>query len=199
MANIKSAEKRAKVNESKKMQNKMVSSQMKTAIKKFNAAVAANDVELATALMPIASSRIDNAASKGVIHKNAANRKKSQIAATLYQLKSGIILVKVDAKTLKQTEQKAAAVRKAEEKAASIAAYKESRAAKDEAKLIKKNPKLAKKISKQKAAKGVETVAAPEIKEEKPAKKAPAKKEAVTEEKPVKKTAAKKVKEEEKE
>ena len=122
MPNIKSAEKRVKVSSAKKLQNKMVASQMHTAIKKFNAAIAANDVALAEKLMAEAASKIDNAASKKVIHKNNANRKKSQIAKALYQLKSGVIVVKADAKTLKQAEQKAAAQRKAEEKAAAIAA-----------------------------------------------------------------------------
>ena len=54
---------------------------------------------------------IDNAAVKGVIHKNAANHKKAQIGKALHQLKQGIIVVKADAKTLKQAEQRAAAAR----------------------------------------------------------------------------------------
>ena len=110
MPNIKSAEKRVSVSSAKKLQNKMVASQMHTAIKKFNAAIAENNVELAEKLMSEAASKIDNAASKKVIHKNNANRKKSQIARALHQLKSGVIVVKADAKTLKQAEQKAAGI-----------------------------------------------------------------------------------------
>ena len=121
---------------------------MHTAIKKFNAAIAANDVALAEKLMAEAASKIDNAASKKVIHKNNANRKKSQIAKALYQLKSGVIVVKADAKTLKQAEQKAAAQRKAEEKAAAIAAWKEDKAKRESDKLAKKDPKAAKKAEK---------------------------------------------------
>ena len=45
MANIKSAKKRIKVTEKKTLQNKMVKSALKTAIKKFESAVAANNVE----------------------------------------------------------------------------------------------------------------------------------------------------------
>ena len=86
MPNIKSAKKRVAVTETKKLQNQMVRSQMNTAIKKFNAAISENNVELAKELLPIASSKIDNAATKKVIHKNAANRKKAQIAKTLSQL-----------------------------------------------------------------------------------------------------------------
>ena len=96
MPNIKSAEKRVSVSSAKKLQNKMVASQMHTAIKKFNAAIAANDVELAEKLMSEAASKIDNAASKKVIHKNSANHKKAQIAKALHQLKSGVIVVKAD-------------------------------------------------------------------------------------------------------
>ena len=118
MPNIKSAEKRVSVSSAKKLQNQMVKSQMNTAIKKFNAAIAANDAELAEKLLAEAASKIDNAASKKVIHKNSANHKKAQIGKALFQLKSGVIVVKADAKSLKQAEQKAAAARKAEEKAA---------------------------------------------------------------------------------
>ena len=121
---------------------------MNTAIKKFNAAIAANDVELAEKLLSEAASKIDNAASKKVIHKNSANHKKAQIGKALFQLKSGIIVVKADAKSLKQAEQKAAAARKAEEKAAAIAAWKEEKAAKEAAKEAAKDPKAAKKAAK---------------------------------------------------
>ena len=144
MPNIKSAEKRVSVSSAKKLQNQMVKSQMNTAIKKFNAAIAANDVELAEKLLSEAASKIDNAASKKVIHKNSANHKKAQIGKALHQLKSGIIVVKADAKSLKQAEQKAAAARKAEEKAAAIAAWKEEKAAKEAAKEAAKNPKAKK-------------------------------------------------------
>ncbi|MBR2303436.1 MAG: 30S ribosomal protein S20 [Clostridia bacterium] len=148
MPNIKSAEKRVSVSSAKKLQNQMVKSQMNTAIKKFNAAIAANDVELAEKLLSEAASKIDNAASKKVIHKNSANHKKAQIGKALFQLKSGIIVVKADAKSLKQAEQKAAAARKAEEKAAAIAAWKEEKAAKEAAKEAAKDPKAAKKAAK---------------------------------------------------
>lgn len=150
----------------------MVASQMHTAIKKFNAAIAANDVELAEKLMSEAASKIDNAASKKVIHKNSANHKKAQIAKALHQLKSGIIVVKADAKTLKQAEQKAAAQRKAEEKAAAIAAWKEDKAKREAEKLAKKDPKAAKKAAKKAPAKAKEEVEAPAEAPKKRTKKA---------------------------
>ena len=100
MPNIKSAEKRVSVSATKKLQNQKIRSQMQTAIKKFNAAISEGNVELAKQLLPVTSSKIDNAAVKNVIHKNAANRKKAQIARTLSQLEKGVIVVKVDPKTL---------------------------------------------------------------------------------------------------
>lgn len=118
MANIKSAEKRVLTIRKKKMENQMVRSRMNTAVKKFNAAISNNDLETAQKLLPLTASEIDTAAKKNIIHKNAANHKKAQIAKALYQLQHGIIVIKVDAKTMKQTEQKEAAKRKAQEEQA---------------------------------------------------------------------------------
>ncbi|HIR65692.1 MAG TPA: 30S ribosomal protein S20 [Candidatus Fimimonas gallinarum] len=156
MPNIKSAEKRVSVSATKKLQNQKIRSQMQTAIKKFNAAISEGNVELAKQLLPVTSSKIDNAAVKNVIHKNAANRKKAQIARTLSQLEKGVIVVKVDAKTLKQAEQKAAAARKAEEAQAIKAQRNEAKKAKEAAKA----PATTKKSSKKATAKE-ETAAAP--------------------------------------
>jgi small subunit ribosomal protein S20 len=134
MANIKSAEKRVSVSATKKLQNQMVRSQMHTAVKKFNAAISEGDVETAKALLPVACSQVDKAAKKGVIHKNAANHKKGQLAKAVSQLERGIVVVKVDAKTLKQAEQKAAAQRKAEEAAAIKAQRNQAKKAKEASK-----------------------------------------------------------------
>ena len=161
MPNIKSAEKRVSVSATKKLQNQMVRSQMHTAVKKFNAAISNGDVELARQLLPIASSKIDSAAVKNVIHKNAANRKKAQIAKALSQLERGVVVVKVDAKTLKQAEQKAAAQRKAEEAAAIKAQRNEAKKAKEAAKA----PAATKKAPAKKSA------AAPKATEEAPKKR----------------------------
>ena len=82
MPNIKSAIKRVKVNEKKNLRNRMVKSGMKTSVKKFEAVVA-SDPKNATSLLGATSSAIDMAASQGVIHKNAANRKKARLARRL--------------------------------------------------------------------------------------------------------------------
>lgn len=88
MPNIKSAKKRVLVTEKKNTQNRMIKSAVKTAIKKYNAALAAGDVEAAEKLLPETVSVIDSAASKGIIHKNNAANKKSALAKNLNALKS---------------------------------------------------------------------------------------------------------------
>lgn len=79
MPNIKSAEKRVKVIEKKNLRNRMIKSRVKTAIRKYETAVQAKS-EDAVVLLAQASSEVDKAASKGVFHKNTANRKKAQLA-----------------------------------------------------------------------------------------------------------------------
>ena len=75
MANIKSAAKRAKIAKVNNTRNR----QAITAIKNFEAAVEAHDVEQAKATLAIAVKTIDKAASKGLLHKNNAANKKSRI------------------------------------------------------------------------------------------------------------------------
>ncbi len=86
MANIKSAKKRIKVIQAKTLQNKMFKTQLKTEIKKYEAALAAGDVELAQATYKAATKKIDQAAARGIIHKNAAAHKKSQFTKKLNAL-----------------------------------------------------------------------------------------------------------------
>ncbi len=121
---------------------------MQTAVRKFNAAISEGNVQLAGDLLPAACSQIDKAAKKNVIHKNAANRKKSQLAKTYSQLERGVIVVKVDAKTMKQAEQKAAAAKKAEEAAAIKAQRNEAKKAKEAAKAPVADKKASKKEEK---------------------------------------------------
>ncbi|MEU3183240.1 30S ribosomal protein S20 [Streptomyces sp. NPDC006923] len=86
MANIKSQIKRNKTNEKARLRNKAVKSALKTAIRKAREAAAAGDVEKATLAAREASRKLDKAASKGVIHKNAAANKKSALAAQVATL-----------------------------------------------------------------------------------------------------------------
>ncbi len=75
----KSAEKRERQNATRRMHNRMVKSAVRTAIKKFDAAVAANDKEAAQAAMALSFKLLDSAAGKGVLHRNTASRKKSRM------------------------------------------------------------------------------------------------------------------------
>lgn len=83
MPNIKSAKKRVKVIETKTLQNKIFRSQLKTDMKKYEAALAAGDAELAQVTYKEAVKKIDQASARGLIHKNAAARKKSQFTKKL--------------------------------------------------------------------------------------------------------------------
>ena len=80
MANIKSAKKRIAVNAKKQLRNKTIKSSTKTAVKKVFAAVEAGDKAQLTETHRLAVKAIDQAASKGIYHKNTASRKKSQLA-----------------------------------------------------------------------------------------------------------------------
>ena len=82
MPNIKSAKKRVKVIATKTMQNKAINSQLKTEIKKANAAIAAGAADK-EAVVRVAIKKIDQAASKGILHKNTAARRKSAHAKNL--------------------------------------------------------------------------------------------------------------------
>jgi len=79
MPNIKSAIKRVKVNEKANLANSQAKSAMRTTVKKAENAVAAK-AENAQELLQAAYKSLDKAASKGLIHKNAAARKKSRLS-----------------------------------------------------------------------------------------------------------------------
>ena len=78
MPNIKSAKKRVKVIATKTLQNKAINSELKTEIKKANAAIE-SDAENKVAAVRVAIKKIDQAAAKGILHKNTASRKKAAL------------------------------------------------------------------------------------------------------------------------
>lgn len=80
MANTKSAKKRALVAIKRTARNKMVKSSLRTAVRKYREAQGS---ENATALLSQAFAALDKAATKGVIHKNTAARKKARLAKKL--------------------------------------------------------------------------------------------------------------------
>lgn len=83
MPNIKSAKKRVLVTKTKTLQNKSFRSAMKTSVKKYQAALAEGNKELASKTYLDAVSMIDRAVNKGVLHKNNAARKKSKFTQML--------------------------------------------------------------------------------------------------------------------
>lgn len=83
MPNIKSAKKRVKVTETKSAQNLSFKTSLKTAVKKFEAAVTAGDKAAAADAYKLAVSKIDKAVAKNAMHINKAARKKSQFTVKL--------------------------------------------------------------------------------------------------------------------
>ena len=81
MANIKSQQKRNRQNEVRRQRNKSIMSDLKTSIKKVEAAAAAGDPT--DDLYRSAQQKIDTAASKGVLHPKTAARKKSRLSASI--------------------------------------------------------------------------------------------------------------------
>ncbi len=81
MPQIKSAIKRVKVTKVKTDNNRSAKTAMRTVVKKFENGVAEGKADVA--MLNVTASAIDKAASKGVIHKNAANRKKARLAKRL--------------------------------------------------------------------------------------------------------------------
>ena len=83
MPNIKSAIKRVSVIEKKTLTNNMIKTGYKSAVKKFEEAIAAGNLEEAKVLFSEATKKIDQACTKGVIVKNTASRKKSSLSKKL--------------------------------------------------------------------------------------------------------------------
>ena len=87
MPNIKSAIKRVSVIEKKTLRNNMIKSGYRTAVRKFGEAVSEGDKAKAETLFSEATKKIDQACTKGVIVKNTAARKKSNLAKKLNAMK----------------------------------------------------------------------------------------------------------------
>ncbi len=80
MAHSNQARKRIRQNEKARMRNKARLSEMKSMIKRFEAAVASGDKATVAELLPIVSKKIDKAGKTSVMHKNTAARRKSRMA-----------------------------------------------------------------------------------------------------------------------
>ena len=82
MPNIKSAKKRVLVSKMQNEKNRAAKSALKTQLKKFDAALEVGAAEANEAFKATVSA-IDKAAAQGILHKNTAARKKSQVAGKL--------------------------------------------------------------------------------------------------------------------
>ena len=83
MPNIRSAAKRMRQNEKRRIRNRVYRGRARTFIKKAQAAMAAGDLEEARDQSVLAIKALDKAAQKGVIHKNNAARRKSRLLKSL--------------------------------------------------------------------------------------------------------------------
>jgi small subunit ribosomal protein S20 len=83
MPNTKSAKKRLRQSLERRTRNRAVKSTLKTQIKKVLATVGAGDATASETEYRTATKRLDQAAAKGVIHRNKASRLKSRLAARL--------------------------------------------------------------------------------------------------------------------
>lgn len=83
MPNIKSAKKRVQIGAVRNIRNKSDKSELKTVLKKFDAAVSGGTRAEAESAYKVAVKTVDQAAAKGLIHKNNAARKKSSLDTKL--------------------------------------------------------------------------------------------------------------------
>jgi small subunit ribosomal protein S20 len=86
MPNIKSAKKRVLIAESRRQANMAARSKMKTQLKKFDEALKTGDKETVSKQLTASVKILDKTASKGIIHKNAAARRKSNLYKSYNQL-----------------------------------------------------------------------------------------------------------------
>jgi small subunit ribosomal protein S20 len=88
MANIKSAIKRIKQNEKRRVRNAAARSTVRTALKGARTAIDGGQVDQARETLHRTIQLLDKAVTKGVLHKNAAARKKSRLTRQLNALAS---------------------------------------------------------------------------------------------------------------
>lgn len=85
MPNHKSAEKRVRQSERRRLINRSNRAKLRTSVKKLRTSLSGSDKTQATALLPETISELDKAVQKGVLHRNAAARHKSRLTARVNQ------------------------------------------------------------------------------------------------------------------
>jgi small subunit ribosomal protein S20 len=86
VANIKSQIKRNKTNQKANNRNRAVKSELKTTVRQAREAISSGDKDKAQAALKVATTKLDKAVSKGVLHKNQAANRKSAIAKQVASL-----------------------------------------------------------------------------------------------------------------
>jgi small subunit ribosomal protein S20 len=86
VANIKSQIKRNKTNQKANDRNRAVKSELKTTVRQAREAISSGDKDKAQAALKVATTKLDKAVSKGVLHKNQAANRKSAIAKQVASL-----------------------------------------------------------------------------------------------------------------
>ena len=90
MPTSKSAKKRVRQNVKCRLINRSHKSALKTQIKKFILAIQSKNIADAENHFSLTTKKLDKVATKGIIHKNTASRKKSRLARVLNKLKAGV-------------------------------------------------------------------------------------------------------------
>jgi small subunit ribosomal protein S20 len=89
LANSKSAEKRIRVAEQKRLRNRPYRTEARTYVKKAELVIRQGDAELAAGAVGEAISKLDRVANRGVIHPNNAARRKSRLMKKFNALNAG--------------------------------------------------------------------------------------------------------------
>jgi small subunit ribosomal protein S20 len=87
MPNSESAKKRLRQSEVRNARNRSTRSSLRTQVRKLRAAVTAGSVEESESAFRLATKKLDQAAAKGVIHKNTASRTKARLSKAIKVLK----------------------------------------------------------------------------------------------------------------
>ena len=85
MPNIKSAEKRVRQNVKRELRNRRTKSMLRKSIRRFEESLQGGDMEEAKVTLNAAVRQIDRAATRGIVHKNTAARKKSRLSRIFNQ------------------------------------------------------------------------------------------------------------------
>lgn len=88
LANTKSAQKRVRQNEKRRVRNRVIRTRTRTFVKKAKLLVAAGQADEAQGAVQVAMSQLDKAAQKGIIHRKAAARRKSRLMKRLNAMQS---------------------------------------------------------------------------------------------------------------